>query len=285
MARLFAQEVPEIYDGIIEIRAVARDPGSRAKIAVISKDTSIDPVGACVGHAGRTRAGRGAGTSGRAHRHHPVNPDPATFIVNALATGRSQQGGAGRKTPPRRSGGARRSAFTRDRPARTEWRLASQLTGWQNRHPDRAGRIRASPEGIRRAHTQLFMESLDVDETIAQLLASEGFASIEDVAFVALRELAEIEGFDEDTAEELQARAVGYIDKKNAEFDAQRRELGVADEVAEIEGLTPAMLVRLGENGIKNPRRLCGLRQPTISWAMSSPRERTRARSGRSRWL
>jgi N utilization substance protein A len=102
------------------------------------------------------------------------------------------------------------------------------------------------------------MEALDVDETIAQLLASEGFASVEDVAYVPIHELAEIEGFDEETAEELQTRAVNYIEQKNAAFDAKRRELGVADEVAEVEGLTPAMLVKLGENGIKTLEDLAG---------------------------
>jgi N utilization substance protein A len=136
-------------------------------------------------------------------------------------------------------------------------RLASQLTSWQiDILTEQEESERRQKEFAER--TQLFMESLDVDETVAQLLASEGFASIEDVAYVPIRELAEIEGFDEETAEELQARAVGFIDKRNAEFDAKRLELGVADEVAELEGLTPAMLVKLGENGVKTLEDVAG---------------------------
>jgi N utilization substance protein A len=136
-------------------------------------------------------------------------------------------------------------------------RLASQLTTWQiDILTEQEESERRQKEFAER--TQLFMTSLDVDETVAQLLASEGFASIEDVAFVPLHELAEIEGFDEETAEELQARAVGFIEQKNAEFEIKRRELGVTDDVAEIEGLTPAMLVALGENGIKNMEDLAG---------------------------
>ena len=136
-------------------------------------------------------------------------------------------------------------------------RLASQLTGWQiDILTEQEESERRQKEFAER--TQLFMESLDVDETIAQLLASEGFATVEDVAYVSLQELADIEGFDEDTAQELQSRALGHIEQKNAELEAKRRELGVADEVAEIEQLTPAMLVKLGENGIKTLEDLAG---------------------------
>src|ERR1700752_459320 len=246
MVRLFAQEVPEIYDGVIEIRAVARAPGSRAKIAVISKDSSIDPVGACVGMRGVRVQAVVQELQGERIGIIPWSGEAATFIVNALAPAEGSKGVLDEDTnrvevvvPDEQLSLAigRRGQNVR---------LASQLTGWQ------IDILTEAEESERRQkeftqRTALFMESLDVDETVAQLLASEGFASIEDVAFVALRELADIEGFDEDTAEELQARAVGYIDKKNAEFDAQRRELGVADEVAVIEGLTPAMLVKLGE--------------------------------------
>src|SRR6185295_17063957 len=126
--------------------------------------------------------------------------------------------------------------------------MASQLTGWQiDILTEQEESERRQKEFAER--TQLFMESLDVDETVAQLLASEGFASVEDVAYVEVHDLAEIEGFDEETAEELQTRALSYIEQKKALFDAKRRELGVEDEVAEVEGLSPAMLVRLGENG------------------------------------
>jgi N utilization substance protein A len=257
MARLFAQEVPEIYDGIIEIRAVARDPGSRAKIAVISKDSSIDPVGACVGMRGVRVQAVVQELQGERIDIIPWNGDPATFIVNALAPAEVTKVVLDEDThrvevvvPDDQLSLAigRRGQNVR---------LASQLTGWQiDILTEQEESERRQKEFAER--TQLFMENLDVDETVAQLLASEGFASIEDVAFVPIRELAEIEGFDEETAEELQARAVGFIDKKNAEFDAQRRELGVTDEVAELEGLAPAMLVKLGENGIKTLEDVAG---------------------------
>ena len=257
MVRLFAQEVPEIYDGIIEIRAVARDPGSRAKIAVISKDSSIDPVGACVGMRGVRVQAVVQELQGERIDIIPWNSDPATFIVNALAPAEVTKVVLDEDThrvevvvPDDQLSLAigRRGQNVR---------LASQLTGWQ------IDILTEAEESERRQkefaeRTQLFMESLDVDETVAQLLASEGFASIEDIAFVPLQELSEIEGFDEETAQELQDRAVSFIDKRNAELDAKRRELGVEDAVAEVEGLTPAMLVALGENGVKTLEDLAG---------------------------
>ncbi|HYM16991.1 MAG TPA: transcription termination factor NusA [Micropepsaceae bacterium] len=257
MARLFAQEVPEIYDGIIEIRAVARDPGSRAKIAVISKDSSIDPVGACVGMRGVRVQAVVQELQGERIDIIPWSADPATFIVNALAPAEVTKVVLDEEThrvevvvPDDQLSLAigRRGQNVR---------LASQLTGWQiDILTEQEESERRQKEFAER--TQLFMECLDVDETIAQLLASEGFASVEDVAYVALHDLAEIEGFDEDTAEELQSRAVAHIEQKNAAFDAKRRELGVEDEVAEVDGLSPAMLVKLGENGIKTIEDLAG---------------------------
>jgi N utilization substance protein A len=257
MARLFAQEVPEIYDGIIEIRAVARDPGSRAKIAVISKDSSIDPVGACVGMRGVRVQAVVQELQGERIDIIPWNGDPATFIVNALAPAEVSKVVLDEET-------RRVEVVVPDDQLSLaigrrgqNVRLASQLTGWQiDILTEQEESERRQKEFAER--TALFMEALDVDETIAQLLASEGFASVEDVAYVPVHELAEIEGFDEDTAEELQARAVGYIDQKNAAFDAKRRELGVEDEVAAIEGLTPAMLVKLGQNDIKTLEDFAG---------------------------
>jgi N utilization substance protein A len=257
MVRLFAQEVPEIYDGIIEIRAVARDPGSRAKIAVISKDSSIDPVGACVGMRGVRVQAVVQELQGERIDIIPWNPDPATFIVNALAPAEVTKVVLDEDThrvevvvPDDQLSLAigRRGQNVR---------LASQLTGWQ------IDILTEAEESERRQkefaeRTQLFMESLDVDETVAQLLASEGFSSIEDIAYVPVNELAEIEGFDDDTAQELQDRATSLIEKRNAEMDEKRRELGVEDQVAEVEGITPAMLVALGENGVKTLDDLAG---------------------------
>src|SRR5690348_11367066 len=249
MVRLFAQEVPEIYDGIIEIRAVARDPGSRAKIAVISKDSSIDPVGACVGMRGVRVQAVVQELQGERIDIIPWNPDPATFIVNALAPAEVTKVVLDEDThrvevvvPDEQLSLAigRRGQNVR---------LASQLTGWQ------IDILTEAEESERRQkefaqRTQLFMESLDVDETVAQLLASEGFSSIEDVAYVALNELAAVQGFDEETAQELQTRAQEYIEAQNREMDDKRRALGVADEVLEVDGVTTAMAAALGEHEI-----------------------------------
>jgi len=257
MVRLFAQEVPEIYDGIIEIRAVARDPGSRAKIAVISKDSSIDPVGACVGMRGVRVQAVVQELQGERIDIIPWSPEPATFIVNALAPAEVSKVVLDEDTnrvevvvPDDQLSLAigRRGQNVR---------LGSQLTGWQ------VDILTEQEESERRQkefadRTQTFVESLDVDETIAQLLASEGFANVEDVAYVPVHELSEIEGFDDETAEELQGRALGHIDEKNAALEAKRVELGVDDELAALEELTPAMLVAFGENEIKNTEDLAG---------------------------
>jgi N utilization substance protein A len=257
MVRLFAQEVPEIYDGVIEIRAVARDPGSRAKIAVISKDSSIDPVGACVGMRGVRVQAVVQELQGERIDIIPWNPDPATFIVNALAPAEVTKVVLDEDThrvevvvPDEQLslGIGRRGQNVR---------LASQLTSWQ------IDILTEAEESERRQkefaqRTQLFMESLDVDETVAQLLASEGFATIEDVAYVELNELAQIEAFDEETAQELQSRAQEFIEARNKELDDKRRALGVTDDVLDVEGVTPAMAVALGEHEVKTLEDLAG---------------------------
>jgi N utilization substance protein A len=250
MAKLFAQEVPEIYDGVVELKSVARDPGSRAKIAVVSKDTSIDPVGACVGMRGSRVQAVVNELQGEKIDIIQWSPDAATFIVNALAP-------------------AEVSKVVLDEDAERievvvpddqlslaigrrgqNVRLASQLTGWDIDILTEAEESeRRQKEFNERSNT--FMEALDVDEVIAQLLASEGFASVEEVAFVEPTEIAAIEGFDETTAEEIQERARDYLERREAELDAKRRELGVADDLAAIPGLTGAMLVALGENSVK----------------------------------
>src|SRR3954467_68771 len=257
MVRLFAQEVPEIYDGIIEIRAVARDPGSRAKIAVISKDSSIDPVGACVGMRGVRVQAVVQELQGERIDIIPWNPDPATFIVNALAPAEVSKVVLDEET-------RRVEVVVPDDQLSLaigrrgqNVRLASQLTSWQ------IDILTEAEESERRQkefaqRTQLFMESLDVDETVAQLLASEGFATIEDVAYVELNELAQIEAFDEDTAQELQSRALEFIEARNKEMDDKRQALGVTDDVLEVEGVTSAMAVALGEHEVKSLEDLAG---------------------------
>src|ERR1700759_3569823 len=251
MVRLFAQEVPEIYDGVIQIRAVARDPGRRAKIAVISKDSSIDPVGACVGMRGVRVQAVVQELQGERIDIIPWSGEAATFIVNALAPAEVSKVVLDEDTHRPEVGVPDEQLSLAIGRRGQNVRLASQLTGWQ------LDILTEAEESERRQkefaeRTTLFMESLDVDETVAQLLASEGFASIEDVAFVPLNELASVEGFDEDTAQELQTRALEFIEAKNKEMDDKRKELGVADEVLDVPGVTPAIAVALGEAGIKS---------------------------------
>jgi N utilization substance protein A len=258
MAKLFAQEVPEVYDGVIEIRAVARDPGSRAKMAVVSNDSSIDPVGACVGMRGSRVQAVVAELQGEKIDIIQWSPDEPTFIVNGLAPAEvtkvvmdEEEERVEVVVPDEQLSLAigRRGQNVR---------LASQLTGWQ------IDIMTESQESERRQRefaerTALFQEALDVDEVIAQLLVTEGFAAVEDVAYVEADEIAQIEGFDEDTAEELQVRAREYLDKEAAELDAKRKAAGVEDAVLEIEGVTLPMAVALGTADIKTVEDLAGL--------------------------
>ncbi|MCA6266347.1 transcription termination factor NusA [Phenylobacterium sp.] len=258
MAKLFAQEVPEVYDGVIEIRAVARDPGSRAKMAVVSNDSSIDPVGACVGMRGSRVQAVVAELQGEKIDIIQWSPDEATFIVNALAPAEVSKVVMDEEdervevvVPDEQLSLAigRRGQNVR---------LASQLTGWQ------IDIMTESQESERRQRefaerTALFQEALDVDEVIAQLLVTEGFATVEDVAYVDSSEVAAIEGFDEDTAEEIQARARDHLEREAAELDARRRELGVEDGLLEIEGVTLPVAVALGEGEVKSVEDLAGL--------------------------
>src|SRR5215475_6164179 len=250
MAKLFAQEVPEIYDGIIEIRAVARDPGSRAKIAVISNDSSIDPVGACVGMRGsRVQAVVGE-LQGEKIDIIPWSPDPATFVVNALAPAEvakvvmdEEQRRIEVVVPDDQLSLAigRRGQNVR---------LASQLTGWDIDILTEAEESERRTEEFRN-RSQMFINALDIDDVIAHLLVTEGFTSVEEVAFVPLSDLAGIEGFDEDVATELQQRARTFLEAQNAKLEARRKELGVSDEIAALAGVTPALLAAIGEKGIK----------------------------------
>ena len=258
MAKLFAQEVPEVYDGVIEIRAVARDPGSRAKMAVISNDNSIDPVGACVGMRGSRVQAVVAELQGEKIDIIQWSQDEATFLVNALAPAEvskvvmDEEAGRVEVVVP-----DEQLSLAIGRRGQNV-RLASQLTGWQ------IDIMTESQESERRQRefaerTQLFQEALDVDEVIAQLLVTEGFATVEDVAYVEPSEIAAIEGFDDDTADEIQARARDYLEKEAAEYDARRRELGVDDAVLEVEGVTLPISVALGEAEVKTLEDLAGL--------------------------
>lgn len=251
MAKLFAQEVPEIYDGIVEIKSVARDPGSRAKIAVLSQDSSIDPVGACVGMRGSRVQAVVNELQGEKIDIIQWSPDAATFIVNALAPAEvvkvvlDEDAERIEVVVP----DSQLSLAIGRRGQNV--RLASQLTGWD------IDILTEAEESERRQaefaeRSKMFMEALDVDEFIAQLLTSEGFSSIEEAAYVDVGEIVNIEGFDEDTASEIQTRAREYLERKESELDARRKELGVADDLGELEGISTAMMVVLGENEVKS---------------------------------
>jgi N utilization substance protein A len=249
MAKLFAQEVPEIYDGIIEIKAVARDPGSRAKIAVISRDSGIDPVGACVGMRGsRVQAVVGE-LQGEKIDIVPWSPDPATFVVNALAPAEvakvvmdEEQRRIEVVVPDDQLSLAigRRGQNVR---------LASQLTGWDIDILTEAEESERRTEEFRN-RSQMFIDALDIDDVIAHLLVTEGFTSLEEVAYVPVEDLADIEGFDAEVAAELQERARSSLERRDRQYEELRQELGVSDELASLERLTPGMLVALGENKI-----------------------------------
>ncbi|TMJ05246.1 MAG: transcription termination/antitermination protein NusA [Alphaproteobacteria bacterium] len=257
MAKLFAQEVPEIYDGIVEVKAVARDPGSRAKIAVISRDSSVDPVGACVGMRGSRVQAVVNELQGEKIDIIPWSHDIATFVVNALAPAEVAKVVLDEDrerievvVPDQQLSLAigRRGQNVR---------LASQLTGWDIdilTEQEESERRQAEFE----KRTKVFMDALNVDEVVGQLLASEGFTTVEELAYVEPKEIAGIEGLDEDTANELQTRARDYLGQIEAELDARRTELGVQDELKEIPGITTAMLVKLGENGVKTVEDLAG---------------------------
>ncbi len=276
MAKLFAQEVPEVYDGVIEIRAVARDPGSRAKIAVISNDNSIDPVGACVGMRGSRVQAVVNELQGEKVAIVPWSEDAAAFIVNCLGPAEVAKVVLDEDTQ-------RIEVVVSDDQLSLaigrrgqNVRLASQLSGWD------IDILTEAEESERRQaefaeRTQIFMASLDVDEMIAQLLTSEGFATIEEVAYVPLDEITVIEGFDDETAEELQRRATEHLDRQNQALDEERKALGVADELMNVEGLTPAMLVALGKNDVFTLEDFAGcVPDDFTGWYESVDRQRVR---------
>ncbi len=250
MKKLFAQEVPEIYDGIIEIKAVARDPGSRAKIGVISRDSSIDPVGACVGMKGSRVQAVVQELQGEKIDIIPWSPDVATFVVNALQPAEVS------KVVMDEDDNRIDVVVPDDQLSLAigrrgqNVRLASALTGRQIDIMTEADESeRRQKEFVEKS--ALFETELDIDETLAQLLVAEGFSDLDEVAYVDVSELANIEGIDEDIAAELQNRAVEALERKEAAARAERQELGVEDALAEIDGLTEPMLVTLGKAGVK----------------------------------
>ena len=257
MAKLFEQEVPEVYDGVIEIRAVARDPGSRAKIGVMSNDGGIDPVGACVGMRGSRVQAVVNELGGEKIDIVPWNENDATFVVNALAPAEVTKVVLDEElqrievvVPDEQLSLAigRRGQNVR---------LASQLSGYEIDIMTEEEESAKRQEEFR-IRSEAFMDGLDVDDMMAGLLVSEGFAAIEEIALVDLDELVEIDGLDEETAEELQARARDFLEEQNKKLDEKRKELGVDDAVVELDGLDLKMIVALGENDIKTLEDVAG---------------------------
>jgi len=250
MAELFKMEVPEIYEGIIEIKAVARDPGSRAKIAVLSNDGSIDPVGACVGMRGSRVQAVVNELQGEKIDIIPWNEDQPTFLVNALQPAEVSKVVLDEEAERIEVVVPEEQLSLAIGRRGQNVRLASQLTNLD------IDIMTEAEESARRQkefeeRTQLFMETLDLDEFFAQLLVSEGFTSLEEVAYVEVDELLVIDGVDEDTAKELQVRAQEYLEEAARKALERARELGVEDSLVSFEGLTPKMIEALAEDGIK----------------------------------
>ena len=251
MAELFKMEVPEIYEGIIEIKSVSRDPGSRAKISVFTNDGSIDPVGACVGMRGSRVQAVVNELQGEKIDIIPWNEDQPTFLVNALQPAEVS------KVVLDEEAGKIEVVVPDDQLSLAigrrgqNVRLASQLTNLD------IDILTEAEESVRRQkefeeRTTLFMDTLDLDEFFAQLLVSEGFASLEEVAYVELDELMVIDGVDEETASELQTRAREFLEKESQEALDKLRDLGVEEALLNFDGLSPQMLLALADDGIKN---------------------------------
>ena len=251
MAKLFTQEVPEIYDGVVDIMGVARDPGSKAKIAVRANDKTIDPVGACVGLRGIRVQAVVTELQGEKIDIVPYSEDRAQYIVSALAPAEVS------KVVLDEEKGRIEVVVPEDQFSLAIGRrgqnvkLASQLLGadidvlTEEQEQER----RANENKVR---LQRFMEALDVDDMIAHLLVAEGFSTIDEIAMVELKELSEIEGFDEDEAAELQNRAKEFIAKRNDEFAKKSKKLKIDENLKTIRGLDQDMILKLAENGVKN---------------------------------
>ncbi len=249
MVKLFEMEVPEIYDGVIEIKAVARDPGSRAKIGVVSYDSSIDPVGACVGMRGSRVQAVVSELQGEKIDIIPWNEDLPTFLVNALQPAEVSKVVLDEEAERIEVVVPEEQLSLAIGRRGQNVRLASQLTGLDidiMTEEQESQRRQAEFE----ERTKLFMEVLDLDEFFAQLLVSEGFTNLEEVAYVEADELTVIDGVDEDTAAELQARARDHLEALNQKALEAARALGVEDSLIAFEGLSPQMVEALAKDGV-----------------------------------
>lgn len=258
LAKLFVQEVPEIYDGQIEIKGVARDPGSRAKITVESVDGSIDPVGACVGMRGSRVQAIVNELQGEKIDIVPWSDNIASFIVNALYPAEISKVVLDEDKKRMDVVVPEDNLSLAIGRRGQNVRLASMLAGWDIDIMTEAEEQERRAEEVK-VRSELFMEAMDVDDVIAHLLVAEGFTTIEEIAETDTAELAEIEGFDEDVAEELLSRAQNFLKEKQEELAAKQKELGIAQDLVELEGLKPDFIIKLGENGVKTRDDLADL--------------------------
>ena len=258
MKALFTQEVPEIYDGVIEIRACARDPGSRAKIAVISRDSSIDPVGACVGMRGSRVQAVVNELGGEKIDIIPWTNDIASFTVNALAPSEVTKVVLDEEKRRMEVVVPEEQLSLAIGRRGQNVRLASQLSGWD------IDILTEAEESERRAEefkkrSGLFLQALDVDEVLAHLLVAEGFTKIEELAETPIEELNRIEGFETELSTELQNRAINWLEAQQKLLEDKQQELGIQTDLMEFEGLSPDMIIRLGEAGVKSRDDLADL--------------------------
>jgi N utilization substance protein A len=289
MAKLFMQEVPEIYDGVIEIKAVARDPGSRAKIAVTTPDPSIDPVGACVGMRGSRVQAVVAELQGEKIDIIPWSSNPATFIVNALAPAEIAKVVVDEENQRIDVVVAEDQLSLSIGRRGQNVRLASLLSGWKIDILTEDQESERRTEEVK-SRSKLFVEALDVDEMIAHLLVNEGFSKVEEVAYIDLNELANIEGFDKDLAAELQTRAKTYLDTKEQNLTKRLKALKVDKDLQSLEGLTLDLVVALAEKDIKTRDSLADLSVDELlellpEGEMTSPQAQKIIMAARAHWF
>lgn len=258
MEKLFVQEVPEIYEGIIKIKSVARAPGSHAKIAVETQDPSIDAVGMTVGIKGTRIQPVINECHGEKIDVILYSDDPAVYIVNAMQPAKVAKIIVEEDT---RSAAVvvndDQQSLAIGRRGQNV-RLASQLTGWNidvmNEQTEQERRAKEFKE-----KTELFIKGLDVDEMIAHLLITEGFRTIEEIAFVDIKELESIEGFNSELATELQTRAKAYLDKIEQDYKDEGHKLGMTDDLLEFDFIKRPIIMKLGNSGIKSLTDLADL--------------------------
>ena len=258
MAALFTQEVPEIYEGIIEIKSVAREPGSRAKISVFSKDTSIDPVGACVGMRGARVQAVVNELQGEKIEIIQWNDNEAEFVVSALAPSEISKVVMYEETRKMEVVVPDDQLSLAIGRRGQNVRLASILSGWYIDILTEAEESERRQEEFK-TRSDHFIKALDIDDVIAHLLVAEGFDSIDDISETSVQELSDLQGFDDDIAEELKNRAISFVEKEKKNMMDAIKKLGLSEDLVNFEDLNSSQIIKLGENGIKCKEDLANL--------------------------